>query len=47
MVIDSGWYLIVARLFSNPRWLAVWFERIFGSILVLLAGRLVMGILTN
>lgn len=53
MVIDGGWYLIVAWLFSNPRWLdalkrqTVWLERIFGGILVLLAGRLVMGILTN
>lgn len=53
MMIDGGWYLIVAWLFSNPRWLAVlkrrtvWFERIFGAILVLLAGRLVIGILTN
>lgn len=53
MVIDGGWYLIVAWLFSNPRWLdalkrhTVWFERIFGAILVALAGRLVVGILTR
>ena len=51
MVIDGGWYLIVAWLFSNPRWLqrlqqhSVWFERIFGTILVALAGRLVVGML--
>lgn len=51
MVIDGLWYLTVAWLFSNPKWLAqlkrksVWFERIFGAILVALAGRLVFGIL--
>lgn len=50
MVIDAGWYLSVAWLFSAPRWLArlqahgVWFERIFGVILVGLAGQLVLGI---
>ncbi|TBW48740.1 LysE family translocator [Marinobacter halodurans] len=53
MVIDGGWYLIVAWLFSNPRWLSrlqrhtVWFERLFGAILVGLAGRLVLGILRH
>src|SRR6056297_2606771 len=47
------WYLIVAWLFSNPKWLtllrqkAVWFERIFGAILLGLAGRLVVGILNG
>lgn len=51
MVIDGGWYLLVAWLFSSPRWLhllqrySVWFERVFGAILVALAGRLVVGIL--
>lgn len=51
MVIDGAWYVIVARLFSNPRWFerlkknAVWFERLFGVILVALAGRLLVGIL--
>jgi threonine/homoserine/homoserine lactone efflux protein len=46
MVIDGGWYLIVAWLFSNPRWLsslqqqAVWLERIFGVVLIGLASRL-------
>jgi threonine/homoserine/homoserine lactone efflux protein len=51
MVIDGGWYLIVAWLFSTPAWLerlkrhSVWFERIFGVILVGLAGRLVVSIL--
>ena len=51
MVIDAGWYLIVAWLFSTPAWLdrlkrhSVWFERIFGVILVALAGRLVLSIL--
>lgn len=47
LVIDMGWYAIVAWLMSTPRWLkrlqrnAVWFERLFGLILVALAGRLV------
>lgn len=51
MVIDGGWYLFVTWLFSNPRWLsllrdkAIWFERVFGAVLVGLAGRLVVGIL--
>ena len=53
LVIDTSWYLIVAWLFSNPKWLtllrqkAVWFERIFGAILLGLAGRLVVGILNG
>lgn len=53
MVIDGTWYLIVAWLFSSPRWLqrlqqySLWFERLFGAILVALAGRLVVGILKN
>ncbi|KMQ75837.1 LysE family translocator [Marinobacter subterrani] len=53
LVIDTSWYLIVAWLFSNPKWLAllrqkaVWFERIFGAILVGLAGRMVSGILNG
>ncbi|WP_404367362.1 LysE family translocator [Marinobacter sp.] len=52
MVIDGGWYLFVTWMFSSPRWLhllrqkGVWFERIFGAVLVGLAGRLVFGILT-
>lgn len=52
MVIDGGWYLIVAWLFSTPAWLdrlkrhSVWFERVFGVILVTLAGRLVVSILS-
>lgn len=52
MVIDGGWYLVVAWLFSTPAWLdrlkrhSVWFERIFGVILVTLAGRLVVSILS-
>jgi len=46
--IDTAWYLIVAWLFSSPRWLsrlqhnAVWFERLFGIILLALAIRLVI-----
>ncbi|WP_166256490.1 LysE family translocator [Marinobacter salicampi] len=53
MVIDGGWYLFVTWLFSNPRWLsllrdkAIWFERVFGAVLVGLAGRLVIGILSE
>ncbi len=45
--IDGIWYVLVAWLFSNPRWLArlqaraIWFERLFGVILILLALRLV------
>ncbi|SFM32039.1 LysE family translocator [Marinobacter zhejiangensis] len=53
LVIDTGWYLIVAWLFSNPKWLdvlrqrAVWFERVFGAVLIALAGRLVAGIVNG
>lgn len=53
MIIDGTWYLIVAWLFSSPRWLkrlqqhTVWFERLFGAILLALAGRLVVGILKS
>jgi threonine/homoserine/homoserine lactone efflux protein len=45
--VDTAWYLLVAWLFSVPRWLAglqrnaVWFERLFGFVLLALAGRLV------
>lgn len=47
MVIDAGWYLLVAWLFSRPVWLprlqarAVWLERLFGVILLALAARLI------
>ena len=53
LVIDTGWYLVVVWLFSNPKWLdmlkkrAVWFERVIGAILVALAGRLVAGIVAG
>lgn len=49
MIIDMGWYMIVAWSFSNPRWLgrlqqhSVWLERIFGVILIALAVRLLVG----
>ena len=49
MFIDMGWYMIVAWLFSNPRWLGrlqdnvVWLERLFGIILIALAIRLLAG----
>ena len=48
LVIDMAWYLLVAWLFSNPRWLArlqaraVWFERLFGVVLLGLAARLLV-----
>ncbi|HKK55576.1 LysE family translocator [Marinobacter sp.] len=51
MVIDAGWYMLVVWLFSSPRWLAmlrqkaVWFERLFGLVLLGLAGHLVVGVL--
>lgn len=50
-LIDMLWYLLVAWLFSNPRWLgslqrhAVWFERAFGLVLLALAARLVLEVL--
>ncbi|MCP4431314.1 MAG: LysE family translocator [Gammaproteobacteria bacterium] len=46
MIIDGLWYVIVAWLFSNPRWLAllqarvVWLDRLFGAVLVGLASKL-------
>lgn len=49
MFIDMAWYMIVAWLFSNPRWLGrlqknvVWLERIFGVVLIALAARLLAG----
>lgn len=49
MLIDAAWYLSVAWLFSQPRWLAalrrhaVWVDRLFGAVLVALAGRLALG----
>lgn len=49
LFIDMGWYMIVAWSFSNPRWLgrlrknSVWFERIFGVILIAFAARLLAG----
>ena len=47
-LIDMLWYLLVAWVFSDPRWLhrlqrkAVWFERAFGVVLLALAGRLLL-----
>ncbi len=46
--IDALWYVLVAWLFSAPRWLhklqanAVWLNRLFGIILLALAVRLVL-----
>jgi threonine/homoserine/homoserine lactone efflux protein len=48
MVIDMGWYALVAWVFSTPAWLtkmrarAVWIERAFGVVLIALAARLVV-----
>ncbi len=53
MVIDGGWYLLVALVFSQPRWLAmlnhygVWLDRLFGLILLTLAGRLVVSVVAG
>jgi len=47
-LIDMMWYLLVAWLFSSQRWLeslrrkAIWFERIFGLVLLALAARLII-----
>ncbi len=47
-VIDTAWYVLVAWVFSSPAWLqslrrnSVWFERVFGVILLGLAGRLLL-----
>jgi threonine/homoserine/homoserine lactone efflux protein len=49
MLIDMGWYLLVAWSFSNPKWLSrlqanvVWLERVFGIVLITLAVRLFIG----
>ena len=46
--VDMAWYAVVAWLFSSPRWLeklkrnAIWFERLFGVILLALATRLLL-----
>jgi threonine/homoserine/homoserine lactone efflux protein len=51
MIIDGGWYVIVAWVFSNERWLeqlqrkAVWLDRCFGLILLGLAAQLVVEML--
>lgn len=52
-LVDAAWYMVVAWLFSVPRWLqwlqrnSVWFERAFGIILIALACRLVWMTLVN
>ncbi len=51
MIIDGSWYVIVAWVFSNERWLeklqlkAVWLDRFFGLILLGLAVQLVLEML--
>lgn len=48
MLVDMGWYMTVAWLFSRPRWLAWlqryshWLERAFGVILIALAAKIVI-----
>lgn len=45
--LDTAWYLLVALMVTQPRWLSalqkrgVWIDRAFGVILLLLAARLV------
>ncbi len=47
-LIDTAWYVLVAIMVSHPRWLgafqknAVWIDRAFGIILLLLAARLII-----
>ena len=49
LLIDMGWYALVAWSFSNPRWLGrlqanvIWLERVFGIVLIALAVRLFIG----
>ncbi len=46
MLVDMGWYVLVAWTVSNPRWLrqlqkgGVWMDRAFGLVLIALAIRL-------
>lgn len=48
MIIDMGWYITVAWLFSRPNWLAGlqryshWLERVFGVILIGLAAKIIV-----
>jgi threonine/homoserine/homoserine lactone efflux protein len=48
MVIDMGWYVSVAWLFSRPRWLgklerySLWFERLFGVVLLTVAAGILL-----
>ncbi|UZE97474.1 LysE family translocator [Alkalimarinus alittae] len=48
MIIDMGWYVTVAWLFSRPKWLSGlqryshWLERIFGIILIALAAKIIV-----
>jgi len=53
LVIDAGWYLLVVWLISLPVWLTklqqqtLWIERVFGGILLVLAGFLIVDLLTS
>lgn len=48
MVVDMGWYITVAWLFSRPNWLSWlqryshWLERVFGVILIGLAANIIV-----
>jgi threonine/homoserine/homoserine lactone efflux protein len=48
MIIDMAWYLLVAWVFSRPGWIerlqenAIWFERLFGVVLLGLGAKLVL-----
>ena len=49
MLIDMGWYAVVAYFFSNPLWLGrlqqqfVWLELAIGVVLIALAARILTG----
>ena len=48
MIVDMGWYITVAWLFSRPNWLgwlqeySYWVERVFGVILIGLAANIII-----
>jgi len=52
-VIDAGWYVLVAWLLSRPAWLsrlnenAVWIERFFGAVLLVLAAKLIFDLIVS
>lgn len=50
MIVDMGWYITVAWLFSRPNWLSWlqkyshWLERVFGVILIALAANIIISV---